>query len=252
MNGPGDGCWPTIAGIGGRCAPQQLRQPIQPLGDASVGGRLAEAQAHPLRGSKLAGGEVLPARHPDIQGVGSLGELMAAPGLGQRQPGVHGSRLPAGARQQVTQQFAAPCQDLPLLFDQWHDLALAHQLAGQLDEQRAYHPARQAHRLGEGAAQGTWHQREADSQAATGDLGQAAEVDDPLRRQVDQRRHRCLGQQAVDVILDDQQIVAAGDGDDGLAPGLAHGGCGGVLQGWGEVEQLGTAGTAGRLQRGGD
>ena len=43
--------------------------------------------------------------------------------------------------------------------------------------------------------------------------------------------------------------MATGDGDDGVAPRQAHGGRGGVLQGGGEVEQLGPAGTARGIQR---
>ena len=43
--------------------------------------------------------------------------------------------------------------------------------------------------------------------------------------------------------------MATGDGDDGVASRQAHGGRGGVLQGGGEVEQLGPAGTARGIQR---
>ena len=76
------------------------------VNDPGVGGGLAQAQTHPLRGGKLAGGEVFPAGHADVKGVGGLGKLLAAPGFRQRQPGVHGAGLPAGPRQQVAQH---PC-----------------------------------------------------------------------------------------------------------------------------------------------
>ena len=237
----------TIAGIGGRRAPQQPGEALQFFGDAGVGGGLTRLRRTPAGAANWPAAKCSPLATPRQgrwrprklwlrQGSGS-GSQAHRPGC-QRAPGNRWRRSsPRRAR------IFRWCSMSGMIWRWLTSLPASSMSSGltiQLDSRIAW--AKPLRRAGGDNTKPT-------RRPPQGYLGETAEADDPPGARVDQGRERTFGQQAVDVILDDQQIVATGDGDDGVASRQAHGGRGGVLQGGGEVEQLGPAGTARGIQR---
>jgi hypothetical protein len=85
--------------------------------------------------------------------------------------------------------------------------------------------------------------------AAAGQLGKTGDVDHPLRRQGRERRQGVVQHEAVDVVLDHDQVVPPADLQDRVPALQAHGGSAGVVQRGAAEQHLGARAARGQVQR---
>ena len=152
-------------------------------------------------------------KHADAALTAGARESGASPGFGQMQPGMRRRLLGLNieGRERVAQNGLPPAQFLALEFDDPRRGPIFQQIGGDQRRERADAPAIDPQRRRDIAQNRAWRDHEAIAKAGRDAFRQAADMDGQFGLQGRERRNDAIEQRTVNIVLDDQHVVATRD-----------------------------------------